>query len=78
MSIARETMNLDTPDKFRRLRSLRAFAESAGEPEIAAAVRGFVRLARLELLGQQGSERQRQVLAQIIEWATMTVDFDLV
>lgn len=73
-----ETMNLDTPDKFRRLRSLRAFAEGAGEPEIAAAVRGFVRLARLELLGQQGSERERQVVAQIIEWATMTVDFDLV
>ncbi len=73
-----ETMSLDTPERFRRLRSLREFAEEAAEPELAATVRRFVGWARLDMLGQSGGERERQALAQIVEWATLQVEFDLV
>ena len=44
----------------------------------AASVRGFVGWARLDLLGQSGGEREHQALAQVIEWATLQVQFDLV
>ena len=73
-----ETMSLDAPEKFRRLRLLRAFAEDLGELELAATIRRFVAWVRLDLLGQQCGEPERQALAQIVEWATAKVDFDLI
>lgn len=73
-----ETMGMDTHEKFKRLRLLRAFAEEVGESDLAATIRGFVGWARLDLLGQQGGEPERKALEQILEWATATVDFDLI
>jgi len=34
--------------------------------------------ARLDLLEQQGGEPERRALDQILEWATATVEFDLI
>lgn len=73
-----ETMSLDTNEKFKRLRLLRAFADEVGESELAATIRGFVGWARRDLLGQQGGEPERRALEQILEWATATVEFDLI
>ena len=73
-----ETMSLGTQEKFQRLRVLRAFAEEVGESELAATVRGFVGWARHDLLEQQGGEPERRALEQILEWATATVEFDLI
>lgn len=73
-----ETMSLETPERFKRLRLLRAFVEEVGEPDVAVVIRGFVGWARLDLLGQQGGEPERQALSQIVEWATRKVEFDLI
>jgi len=73
-----ETMSLDTHEKFKRLRLLRAFAEEVGERELATTIRGFVGWARLDLLGQQGGEPERRAVGQILEWATAAVEFDLI
>ena len=56
----------------------RAFVEEVGEPDVAAVIRGFAGWARLDLLGQQGGEPERLALSQIVEWATMKVEFDLI
>jgi hypothetical protein len=45
---------------FKRLRMLRAFVEDVGESDVAAAIRGFVRWTRLDLMGQQGGEPERR------------------
>ena len=71
-------MSLETIERFKRLRLLRAFVEEIGEPDVAAVIRGFVGWARLDLLGQQGGEPERLALSQIVEWATMKVEFDLI
>ena len=73
-----ETMSLETTERFKRLRLLREFVEEVGEPDVAAVIRGFVGWARLDLLGQQGGEPERRALLQIVEWATMEVEFDLI
>lgn len=73
-----ETMSLDTHERFKRLRLLRTFAEDVGERELATTIRGFVGWARLDLLGHQGGEPERRALDQILEWATATVEFDLI
>lgn len=73
-----ETMSLDTHEKFKRLRLLRAFAEQVGERELETTIRGFVGWARLDLLGQQGGEPERRAVGQILEWATAAVEFDLI
>jgi hypothetical protein len=73
-----ETMSLETTERFKRLRLLREFVEEVGEPDVAAVIRGFVGWARLDLLGQQGGEPERRALSQVVEWATMEVDFDLI
>ena len=73
-----ETMSLDTHEKFKRLRLLRAFAEQVGERELATTIRGFVGWARLDLLGQQGGEPERKAVGQILDWATAAVEFDLI
>ena len=73
-----ETMSLPTVERFRRLRLLRELASELGEQDVAAVVRGFVGWARLDLLGQQGGEPEREALAQVLAWAQMNVDFDLI
>jgi len=75
---ATETMDLETVERFKRLRMLRACAEDVGESDVAAAIRGFVGWARLDLMGQQGGELERRALAQVAEWATTDVEFDLI
>lgn len=70
-----ETMDLETHERFKRLRLLRAFVEEVGQPDVAVVIRRFVRWARLDLLGQQGGEPERKALSQIVEWATMKVEF---
>lgn len=69
-----ETMSLDTHEKFKRLRLLRAFAEQVGERELETTIRGFVGWARLDLLGQQGGEPERRVVCRVLEWATAAVE----
>jgi hypothetical protein len=73
-----ETMDLPTVERFARLRLLRDLAADLGEPQVEAVVRGFVGWARLDLVGQQGGQPERQALAQVLEWAQMKIDFDLI
>lgn len=75
---ATETMGLETVERFKRLRMLRAFAEDLGESDVAATIRGFVGWARLDLMGQQGGEPERRALSQVAEWATTDVELDLI
>ena len=73
-----ETFSLEAKDRFERLSLLRRLARRLGSNEIESFVRDHVRLARLQLDEQAAGESERAALQLAIEWATSSVDFDLI
>lgn len=73
-----EAIDLDTPEKFRRLRLLRNLANEVGDQDAESLVRSYVRFARLQLANQPAGESERQALQTVISWSTSLVDFDLI
>jgi hypothetical protein len=73
-----EAIDLGTLEKFRRLRLLRKLANEVEDQEAENLVRGYVRLARLQLADQPAGQSERQTLQTVISWSTSPVDFDLI
>lgn len=73
-----EAIDLETREKFRRLRLLRNLANEVEDQEAGNLVRAYVRYARLQLVDQPAGESERQALQAVISWSTSPVDFDLI